>query len=273
VDGLGERQLADFERDGVVRVPGVFAEADAARMRERMWEVLRAEHGIERDDPSTWKIVQPTGFQSLTRSGAFDALRGPVLMAALDRLLGEGGWRGPKRWGAPLVTFPGGVAPWDVPRKQWHLDFAPRGAVRPLSGVRILALLDAVEPRGGGTLVVAGSHEVVGRLVARGAAGRHSSDVRRVLMRADPWFRELCSDAGSGDRIRRFMTEGATVDGVAVRVVELTGAAGDAFLMHPWQLHAPAPNCTRSPRLMLSHAVVRLGWSPMAGVAAAPRMV
>jgi hypothetical protein len=43
--------------------------------------------------------------------------------------------------------------------------------------------------------------------------------------------------------------------------VELSGAPGDVVLMHPWQLHAPAPNCGTSPRLLLSQSIVRVGWA------------
>ena len=38
--------------------------------------------------------------------------------------------------------------------------------------------------------------------------------------------------------------------GVPVRVVELTGRAGDIVIGHPWLLHAPAPNCGTTPRFM-----------------------
>jgi ectoine hydroxylase-related dioxygenase (phytanoyl-CoA dioxygenase family) len=247
--------LGEFERRGFVRLRGIFTVADAQHMRERIWKLLRDEYGVEQAEPRSWSVRQPTGFQSLTRSGAFAAFASPRLVEALDELLGPDGWRAPKHWGSPLVTFPHRETRWDVPSRQWHLDFPARGRGRPLFAVRILAFLDGVEPRAGGTLVVEGSHQLVERFVGRGARA-HSRDTRRAFMQMHPWFRDLCSES-SDDRIQRFMHEGATVDGVALRVVELVGEAGDAFLMHPWQLHAPAPNCGTSPRLMLAHTVVR----------------
>jgi hypothetical protein len=39
-------------------------------------------------------------------------------------------------------------------------------------------------------------------------------------------------------------------DGVAVRVVEVTGQPGDAFVCHPSLLHAVSVNCRTVPRLM-----------------------
>jgi len=264
MDGLGDEERSDFERLGVVRLKRVFREVDAARMCDRVWEALAREHGMRRGDPATWTAGQPTGFQALSRAGAFDALGQPTLIAALDALLGEGQWTRPKHWGAPLITFPATEASsWDVPSRQWHIDFAARGRTRPLFAVRVLAFLDHVERRAGGTLVLAGSHRLVERFVATGAGGAgHSRDVRQALMRTHPWLRALWSAVERPDRVQRFMVEGALVDGVALRVLELDGAPGDVVLMHPWQFHAPAPNRGAGPRLMLAHSAVRIDWTP-----------
>ena len=258
---LTEQQREQFERLGVLRIAGVFGEDDAARMRHRLWEALARAHGMRPAEPATWTIEQPTGFQSLTRAGAFDALGSPVLARALDDLLGGDDWERPDHWGTPLVRFPTRGTSWDLPSSQWHLDFPVRGEARPLFAVRVLGFLDRVELRAGGTLALAGSHRLAERFIAAGALrGGHSRDVCRALMRTSPWFRDLFS-AASGERVRRFTMEGASVDGVAVSVLELTGAPGDVVLMHPWQLHAPSPNCGTSPRLVVAHSVVRIGWA------------
>lgn len=45
-------------------------------------------------------------------------------------------------------------------------------------------------------------------------------------------------------------------DGVDdLRVVELTGAAGDVILWHPGTLHAACPNVNDTPRLMLTATI------------------
>jgi hypothetical protein len=49
------------------------------------------------------------------------------------------------------------------------------------------------------------------------------------------------------------MERGDTIDGVAVRVVELTGTAGDLVVMHPWLMHNIAMNCSTRPRMMMSY--------------------
>jgi hypothetical protein len=44
-------------------------------------------------------------------------------------------------------------------------------------------------------------------------------------------------------------------DGIPLRVVENTAAAGDVILMHPLILHVAAPNSGSEPRFLLSGGV------------------
>jgi hypothetical protein len=66
-----------------------------------------------------------------------------------------------------------------------------------------------------------------------------------------PWLRDLWKADGDTDRIHRYLTAGAVIDGVHVRVEELTGEPGDAVIVHPRLLHVVAPNSLHTPRMML----------------------
>jgi len=118
--------------------------------------------------------------------------------------------------------------------------------------------VESVGPRGGSTIAVEGSHELTARMVAASRSGDagHSADVRKRLQRRHDWFRALFS--AGGERERFF--EAAVVDGVRVRVTELTGRAGDGFLMHPWMLHGLSQNTGRRVRSMLTHTVYGEGY-------------
>ena len=247
-----------FER-GTLRLTCAFPDADAARMDESIWGLLGDKYGVRREDSGTWTEKQPTGFQSLTRAGAFNSIVGSTLVDALNNLLGYARWRSTVSWGAPLVTFPERGRAWDVPKNQWHLDFPARGGANELPGVRVLGFIAPVEVGGGGTVVVTGSHRLVEHLVRKGLAhDGHSPVIRDSLASAHPWFRRLWSETAlDEDRVRCFMTDGENIDGVNVRVEELTGATGDVILMHPWAFHAPAPNCSLRPRMMVSQSVFR----------------
>jgi ectoine hydroxylase-related dioxygenase (phytanoyl-CoA dioxygenase family) len=172
-----------------------------------------------------------------------------TIAGALDDLLGVD-WGRPARWGVPLVTFPDRTLQWDVPHQFWHLD-TPAMPESP-AVARVFVILEPLAARGGGTLVVTGSHRVFQSLAARVGRPLRSSEANRRLRAEQPWFAALSSNADNVDRIRRYMSEGAQVDGVLVRVVEMTGQAGDAFLMHPSLLHTPSPNVGAQPRLMLT---------------------
>lgn len=252
-----QRQIF-FDR-GTLRLNSAFPDADAARMVDRIWGLLEDKYGLRREDPATWTEKQPTGFQSLTRSGAFQAIVGPSLIDALKDLLGNAEWNSTRTWGVPLVTFPESGRMWDVPKNQWHLDFPARGSADELPGIRVLAFIAPVEARSGGTVVAVGSHRLVKHLVARGLAHEGQSTVLRdSLASSHSWFRNLWSEAAlDKDRASCLMADGERIEGVDVRVDELTGATGDIILMHPWTFHAPAPNCSWMPRMMVSHSVFR----------------
>jgi len=248
-------QRDEFDRVGLLRLSAAIAASEAEAMCVRVWADLEKRHGVRRGACETWPRAQATGFQSLNRSGAFSAMANPVVMGVLDDLLGDGGWRAPKRWGLALVTFPNAEV-WDVPHRSWHFDFMAPAAAATLPGIRIFGFLNHVLPGGGGTLGVAGSHRLVRDRSACGEASDegHSAELRKTLMREEPWLRALCSPGG-GDRVQRFMHEGAVRAGVELRVVEMTGAPGDVIVMHPWLLHAAAPNCRDQPRIMVGQAI------------------
>jgi hypothetical protein len=254
---LDEAQRAEFDRNGFVRLTGVFSAQDARAMRERIWAHLAEQHGVRRDDPTTWTIDQPRHFQTLSRGGAFTAIGSPVLTAACDDLLGVGAWQRPRRWGEPLVTFPRPGTPWGVPSATWHIDWPPRGVARPVFGLKVLAFLCAVPPEGGGTLVLSGSHRLVEHLVEDSPARDFGSSprARGALARRHPWFRDLVTQPDVPDRTARLMDEETMLEGVPVRVVELACGEGEAVLVHPWLFHSAAPNCAAGPRLMLAQGI------------------
>jgi hypothetical protein len=166
-----------------------------------------------------------------------------------------------------LLSFPTDAS-WVLPHKMWHFDLPARGPVVGFGALRFLGFVNNVEPRGGGTLVVEGSHQLVREMVARthGHDAGQSGDVRRALARVSPWFAALSTPGG--DRINRFMDDGDTVDGVDVRVVELTGAPGDLIVMHPWVLHNISMNVADTPRMMTSFSIFAAGYQPFAATTA-----
>ena len=238
----------EFERDGVLVLHRAF---DPTGLADELWRGITSRNPIDRDDPSTWPVGAVGTLTKFGKSGVFAGIASEQLASAITALLG-GNWAEAGRWGQPLITFPT-TGPWNVPSVHWHIDMP---FTRPLSAVRMFAYLSTVRTGGGGTLVVAGSHRL-----ASAHEGVRSADLRKRLAAQHDWFRELLRPEGdhTRDRQRELMDTGATLEGVRVRVVELTGEPGDIVLWHPSLLHTIAPNCTAEPRFMLTHTAYRRG--------------
>lgn len=250
--------MLEWERDGVVELRGCFGADAAARMQDVVWGELRQRHGILRDDPSTWAPQYPTGLKNAKRHRAFDAILTPPLAAVLDDLLGPGRWAPPKQWGNVLVTMPT-PEPWRVPWRIWHADFQypERPWDRP-AAVKVWALLDDIGPGGGGTPQLLGSHRATAAYLAgRTGDEREYKRVRDGFLRSDPWLRRLIDRADDDPARTERCLAGARVGDVDLRVVELTGRAGDVFVIHPWVMHTIATCAADRPRLMRSAGVAR----------------
>lgn len=261
---MSDAELDELDTRGFVRLAAAITAAEAGEMENRVWMWLAERDGVDRDDRSTWP-AEVTKLQPLRKAAVFDGFINARTSEFFEALLGAG-WHQFGINPQALLTFPT-AATWELPHKMWHFDLPARGPVRGFGALRCLGFVSDVGPRGGGTLVVEGSHQLVRNLVAR--SDRHdagqSTDVRRVLARSSPWFAAL-SEPG-GDRIRRLMDDGDTVEGVGVRVVELTGAPGDLVVMHPWMLHNISMNVADRPRMMTSFSAFNATYQPYAPTA------
>lgn len=253
---LTNQQLARFELSGLLPLPQAMPAVRALAMRNRLWTFLSVMHGRKQDDPTTWKAIEGrAGFKTLIRTGAFDELREHLTEPMTD-VLGPA-WDSPEHWGHPLVTFPSIDQEWAIPAAGWHVD-STRWCVGELPGLVAFTFLDEVRPRGGGTLVMPGSHRITWQLCQRAGGFMKTSRMKAFLATNYAWFADLWREPAAGmDQLRRYFHDGTTVEGTHVRVVELCGQPGDVILMHRRMLHAAAPNALNSPRMMLSEFITR----------------
>ena len=140
-----------------------------------------------------------------------------------------------------LFTLPN-AGEWALPGG-WHAD-SPRLADGSCPGVQLFACLDHMVPRGGGTLLIEGSHRLfdLGRIVR----GKEYTS----LVRNDPFVSRLIAEAGRpwGDR----PLPRGTSEGVELAVIEAVGAPGDAYLCDMRVLHTGATNASNRPRMMVT---------------------
>jgi hypothetical protein len=222
-----------FDESGIAYLRGA---VDVTGIEDAIWEF----YGLPRDDPTAWPAGFESKLQRLRKSGIFKPFGNDAVNAAIGQVLGAG-WYELDAWGAPLISFPV-PGPWQLPKKLWHSDHRAQGSPERVEILRIFGFVSEVAPQGGGTLVIEGSHELIRRRVAAapGNDAGSSAQVKKQLFREHPWF--AAPDFA-----------GTVIDGVRVRVRELTGQPGDVVLMLPWTLHNISMNCSDRPRFMVTH--------------------
>lgn len=245
---MTEASLEEFSKPGFVRVEEAFSRDDAGIMCELVWDVLGRKFGILKSDPSTWDRPFKKGpLNEIGHSPLFWSIFTDRLTTAIDDLLGAGRWKMPGGLGDFLITFPN-ASSWFLPHDGWHSDEGP------VPGVMGFIFLSDVEQGGGGTLVVQGSHRLPqrDRMAAEPDGQGRKWKHRWELEQESEWLRALRTPADPAERYKNFVQQETQVEGVNLKVVELTGRAGDAVLCHPWLLHAIAPNAADAPRFMRS---------------------
>lgn len=129
-----------------------------------------------------------------------------------------------------------------------------------MRSVKLFAFVGEVGPRGGGTMLLPGTHRLVDRyrdgLPAAAGAGKENW---RPFMRQHPWLARLLDGADLPGHGRALVRAAAEIDGVPVEVVELTGSPGDVVVTHLHVFHARSPNTGTVPRLMLGNEIHRAG--------------
>ena len=247
---LAPEDIEFFRAKGYVRVKEAFPRELALKMQDEIWEELRVDHAVVRDDRARWEQLRKSPKRA-KHSALNERLATERFVGAITDLLGYDTWRRPGNWGGFLVTFPnGGGKPWDVPDQLWHWDGSPSA-----EGLLIFSFYSEVRAGGGGTLLLEGSPRVIealyGSLSPDQLAQPHKVH-RRMLSRFDPALEALMGKAREPvpDRIETFMNRTVDVRGVPCRVVELTGEPGDAVYCNLGILHSPAPNGSEVARIM-----------------------
>ena len=254
---LSAEQVAEFDRRGVLRLPGLLSLDRARRAREYVQSRL-AHLGLWRDGEwrlsdqprPLWPKTGPKASKTIgNKHPDIEALLDePELLDAVDALL-DGHSYEREIFKRPQVLFSlPNTDVWGVPNG-WHVD-VPRLPSGRRPGVQLFTFLDTVEPGGGGTLIVTGSHRLFNN-------GRHiAARELRQLLRREAFFHELYTEAPVAARAS-LLNRTALIGDVPVELLELTGVPGDAYLTDLRVLHSGAPNAADHPRLMATHRFMR----------------
>ncbi|RIX82049.1 phytanoyl-CoA dioxygenase family protein [Acidovorax cavernicola] len=219
---------ADFFIDtGHVRLEGFHPPKQIAGIRQKLLDEIKRLKALPGGKSLSSALQKPPYFQQIGKlsalvkvSGVHEALVTRELIDCITQLGGRAPTAiqetqlllSPPRQGASTLT---GL--------NWHVDVAAKPQ-DPLPGIQAFFLIDDVAPGGGATLALAGSHRA-------GMPGQVSaSELRQALKTPDDLERKLRS--------------------LGLGLVEMSGRAGDVFLMDLRLLHTPSVNSTRNVRMM-----------------------
>lgn len=260
---LTKEQRDRFDLWGVLRVERLLADAAVAAARAAVLRPLES-LGLWRDGEWRWEALprpdQPNGGLETSetignRHPELAALiEAPAVCHLVDALLEGRAYERPGRGRRPQVLFtPPNSKAWSLP-SNWHAD-SPRLASGETVGVQLFTFLEPVAARGGGTVVIAGSHRLM-------------NERRHILPRDFPrelkghgFFRDLFSPRRGPTPADADLPSGEAA-GARLQVMELTGEPGDVWLMDLRLLHAAAPNASDRPRLMLTYRFERTDLLP-----------
>jgi hypothetical protein len=232
-----EHLAQELAEKGVVKLEGFIA-PDKAGVAQDIIIRLAGQHGVYANSlwiKSTSRFGYPKPFRdalnALNRDEGFPRLFGEPLQALIEALVGQ-----PVMALSPgqqiLFSLPGDED-WAIPGDAWHIDL-PKFGEASSPGLQAFTFLDDVEPKGGATLAIAGSHRLLNH------DGALSSKKFKQLLMKECYFRSLF-DTGRPpiERIEDGIGRVADVD---LQVVELTGRIGDVYLMDLRVLHTAAIN-------------------------------
>lgn len=215
---LTSKQIADFKRDGVLALRGLFTPGEVHAWREQVLDFFdRA------PSPEAWRAALKTRRESDFHLNDDPTPHNHLLLRKIYASLYAGAdWRGENelitRSGYEQTTWLGARAP--------HLDFPVYAPLRTLANY--VFYLSDVRPHGGAFIYWPGSHRVAWDYFRRNPADYMSRGERSQ----DQTFARLKSEMPGNP-------------------VEFVGAAGDLLIWHALIFHSATPNVLKEPRLAI----------------------
>jgi hypothetical protein len=224
VKPLQTRDIESFHLQGVLRLSDLHPKAQTKSAREKIVGEL-SRLGFwpdEKKRSASLRGLSP--FQQIAKLGSLVKVDVHEILCTSDVLAAvravTAGLDVRAEQGTQLLLSPGRQGTWSLNGLSWHVDLSSRPTNR-LAGIQAFYLVDDIAPQGGATLALARSHRMA------------SADLHRL---------------------RAILRQSADVQGAlhefGIEVVEMSGQAGDVYLMDMHVLHTPSVNSTPRIRMM-----------------------
>ncbi|HEY1082787.1 MAG TPA: hypothetical protein VGE29_11020 [Prosthecobacter sp.] len=239
-----------FTLHGVLRLKGRLSRKVTEAARQHIHTELERLKLKTNGKLTAARIADLPLFQQTTRLGQMippgpwmDPLFPPDLLAFMNTV-GTLGQRNlhPAPQAQLLLSLPH-KKEWALAGLNWHLDVAvPRRDECP--GVQAFVLIDEVRPHGGATLALTGSHRLPYAEPPQNPPVSAQAALRQHPAFAPLFEGSLSAEPGPG------LEKPQVVNGIPVSLFEMSGQAGDVFLMDMRLLHTPSINATPYLRMM-----------------------
>ena len=215
-----------FRERGCLALPGALPQKQIGKLREQILDELKRLKIWSSGKRLSSRLDGIPAFQQITKLGQstrLPELQARIITPELSSIIDTLG--GVKLISARdarlLISLPQPNA-WTLDGLDWHVDISSPDPRR-LPGIQAFVLVDDVRVRGGATLAVAGSHLLDER-------GEAKAKILEIL-------------GASGDVEARLRERGLSI-------LEMSGRAGDVYLMDMRLLHTPSINATKHLRIM-----------------------
>ncbi|MDZ7864292.1 phytanoyl-CoA dioxygenase family protein [Acidovorax sp.] len=223
---LTKSQQNTFRSEGVLHLPDFIprprlkAVKDsilAELMRLRIWSGSKSLGSALDRLPAFQQIARLSS--QVKVPNLHDALCTPEVQAAVAALAGA---QPVTAQGEQLLLSLPRQGTWSLAQLNWHVDVAPKPDPDEVPGIQAFYVIDDVVPQGGATLALARSHRLAPQVngALRNALKSSGTDLAPAL-------------AASGTAL-----------------AEMSGKAGDVFLMDMRTLHSPSVNASKHIRMM-----------------------
>ena len=241
-----------YARDGVVRVPNAVNATTLDAMREALCARLDDLEWAEVAGAMRPAVGTELGLWAVGRDPCFGTLPADF-MGAVERVFGPGAWvqvEG-EQGGLAMPNRPCPEVSWTACAEAWHVDEPTPPGQNPSDVLLGFVLLDRVEPNGGATVVLAGSHRRMAVLADALDASVTTDVALARLAEEEPWFAELIQAH------KQTPQPTCASAGIGLRIQPLEGEAGDVVFMNPRCLHTTSANTSSRPRLLMRMTCVR----------------
>lgn len=213
---MTSEETAKFRDEGYLLLPRAVTkqvlEPVKAHVLQEVKRRTAASRGKARSRSGATKRAPPfKQVMMMTYPALEERLMSAALLSAMQELAGG---RLVREQGPQLLISIPSRAEWTLDGLNWHRDLAESTPGR-IPGIQAFILVDDVQPKGGGTLALAGSHRVA---------------------------RYRSMKPGAASQIM--------LDGKGFEVVEMSGRAGDAYVMDMRVIHTPSINASKTMRMI-----------------------